>query len=235
MNTIDPFRRDIVTLAVVANQASIVRHILHAPTNAWLCVEDDEQIGEWGHVEGPRLHDDGVNHRDITDPLLPSSSHHTNTSDTKRAGHIQVADITVPSLPSSSIASSVRSGAESSSDDNSDGDIPPSTSSPPRPQPSQLSAATLAGMYETLGESGVPLRPIITQPSIVAIVTTEAAIHVLPYLIWSYGIDITSMPMFPRVHTTPELLEHCAPWKIGSILETPDPSGRYTFVCATLY
>lgn len=140
------YRRDIVTLTLVKNNALSLRYVLHAPLSSpsWNMAADDEYDESFGTVARPTL---------------------------------------------------------------------------------TASMVIDAGMGRTCGVSGTPLRPIVNQWAVSTCIIGSSTIHILPYLIWAFGIDITTMRALPSsIHVTPLIASQCR-YAIGDIVMVPDPEG----------
>jgi hypothetical protein len=88
-----------------------------------------------------------------------------------------------------------------------------------------LSAVQLGGQGLTVGVDGGSHWPRITVSAVAAASSlSKTAEHMLPWLIWAYGVDLTAVVMRPSIYATSELWAE-SPYQLNNILQMLDPNG----------
>jgi hypothetical protein len=95
------------------------------------------------------------------------------------------------------------------------------------PQAMTIPACTYAGMGRTMGVDGGPWRAHITREAVEVASVTNGAIHLLPFLIFAYSIDIETLTILPpatNAEAHPDAVAN-SPWPLNTLMEHRDPDG----------
>jgi hypothetical protein len=89
------------------------------------------------------------------------------------------------------------------------------------PNRARTSAVILGGMGRTVGVDGGAHWPLLSDHAITMAVHQQRTQHIIPWLIWAYGVDVKRVKQLPLVeYGTPELWSAVSPkWYLNQLIE----------------
>jgi hypothetical protein len=209
LKPMSPYWRDVVTLAIITERPHVIRQLLRIPSHMYHIWTPDGKDKDKVTVEQYDVDHDN-------DPLITSRLD-DQLKWTPVPMPLLASDLAVATAAAAAKANQSKTILNQSLQEEAE-ETEPSIES-------QTSAVIACGMGRTIGMDGGADWPIITQPTVSISSWTEAAVYLLPFLVWAYGVDLNEFTVLaPMTHATAELLTEC-PYPIGSVVEMADGLG----------